>query len=187
MNWPEKPLCHGEDIFPSGIFKVGDVEWRPAKPEGNSSDDQNPYGYPFRTCSYCGSIHPEDLIKFLNEGAKLKGSDWKYGWPHKFYVENIPNPLAGKECKVYVSCGILNEADLAEGGWEKHGDVFRQLHSGYKAPPHTHAKWYNDHLGDLDDDAFQLLSEALAKRAGVTFRRSGGKLSFAAPRAGYQA
>lgn len=45
------------------------------------------YLYCWRHCSHCGSIHPEDLMLVLKSGAKLRGSDWKYGWPHKFYIE----------------------------------------------------------------------------------------------------
>lgn len=37
-------------------------------------------------CSYCGSLHPEEVRKIIEEGGKLGGSDWKYGYPHKFYV-----------------------------------------------------------------------------------------------------
>lgn len=40
-----------------------------------------------RHCNYCGSIHPEDLYNLLVEGkVVLGGSDWKYGYPHKFYI-----------------------------------------------------------------------------------------------------
>ena len=46
---------------------------------------------PFRHCSYCGSMHPLDLLAGLEQGARLGGSDWKYGWPHKFYVYDYPN------------------------------------------------------------------------------------------------
>lgn len=43
---------------------------------------------PFRTCSYCGSIHPTDLLALLHGGDKLTLADKKYGWPHKFYTED---------------------------------------------------------------------------------------------------
>ena len=51
-----------------------------------------PKGYypetgPYRTCSYCGSIHPDDIT----DGCDLHLSDMKYGWPHKAYG-NYPNP-----------------------------------------------------------------------------------------------
>ena len=38
--------------------------WRAPEPEGRDG----PYGYPFRTCWYCGSIHPDDLLGFVEAG-----------------------------------------------------------------------------------------------------------------------
>ena len=39
-------------------------------------------------CSYCGGLHVQEAIKFLQQpGTQFSGSDWKYGWPHKFYIE----------------------------------------------------------------------------------------------------
>jgi hypothetical protein len=70
--FPEKPTCH-EGAWPA-----------PSQPLAWVKYD----GEPFRRCSYCGSIHPEDLIRLVGEGHDLQGSDWKYGWPHKFYVES---------------------------------------------------------------------------------------------------
>lgn len=49
-----------------------------------------------RTCTYCGGIHPEDLIVLLDAGARLERTDWKYGWPHKFYVINDECDFWGK-------------------------------------------------------------------------------------------
>jgi hypothetical protein len=45
----------------------------------------------FRTCSFCGSIHPGDLLELLNNGGRLVSSDR----PDKFYVFT-PNPVAGE-------------------------------------------------------------------------------------------
>lgn len=40
-------------------------------------------------CCYCGSITPDDALVFLvTRGIRYSGSDWKYGWPHKFYIGN---------------------------------------------------------------------------------------------------
>lgn len=72
MIFPERPTCHDNDLSP--VFKTMAPEWRTRE------------GGPHRRCSYCGSLHPEDLMKVLGEGARLGGADWKYGWPHKFYV-----------------------------------------------------------------------------------------------------
>ena len=45
-------------------------------------------GEHFRRCSWCGSVHPEDLVAEPSWHAEW--ADRKYGWPHKFYVK-IPN------------------------------------------------------------------------------------------------
>lgn len=73
MKWPEAPTCH--KVAP--VFRIAPIVWTPAD-EGRA----------YRHCSYCGSIHPEDLLRLLAGGARLGGSDWKYGWPHKFYLSN---------------------------------------------------------------------------------------------------
>lgn len=60
------------------------------------------HGIPWRTCSWCGSIHPEDLLsrgepdmmKSVSVGGRhlvdVPNVEWahmKYGWPHKLYVD----------------------------------------------------------------------------------------------------
>lgn len=45
-------------------------------------------GEHFRRCSYCGSMHPEDLVTIAR--GRIDWADRKYGWPHKFYV-HVPN------------------------------------------------------------------------------------------------
>lgn len=178
--WPEKPTCHGNQ---SPLFRFGEVTWR--EPRLNTD---GPYDYPFRTCSYCGSIHPADLLKALEAGAQLGGSDWKYGWPHKFYVEAIPNPKAGQP----APCGSRSmveeptEADRKQyQKWEQrdgrwHGTMIQP------APAHTNAKWYNEHLLDLSPEAFAMLAEKIKEAAGIHFELVDGKLHYSAPYRGYQ-
>lgn len=200
--WPEKPTCHG---VVSPVFTYS-VVWRPECPDGamHPSTIDAPHGYPFRTCSYCGSIHPEDLAKYLEAGvAKLGGSDWKYGWPHKFYVEGIPNPKAGQMVKVSeMSCSDRSRAaeEMKTGDQlieeyevtqtfrngvkvtERTGPtIYRVLHYG-PAPATTHAKWYNDHLLDLEPAAFEKISQLLMTHANIRFALVDGKLKYMAPR-----
>lgn len=84
--------CHDNDLHARAW--AGEIKWLPpAEPE------REPYGYPFRTCSWCGSIHPKDLMGFANDPANtIEGhfADWKYGWPHKVYIDGVPNPQAGR-------------------------------------------------------------------------------------------
>jgi hypothetical protein len=49
------------------------------------------------TCSFCGSVRPLDAAEWLERGNEASGSEWKYGWPHKFYVSDNE----GKEWKFY--------------------------------------------------------------------------------------
>jgi hypothetical protein len=48
------------------------------------------------TCDYCGSLSVTQLIEALNTpGTHYSGTDWKYGWPHKFYIQPM-NPETQK-------------------------------------------------------------------------------------------
>lgn len=79
ITWPERPTCHDDDPAHRAPFFFPPPVWREANEHG------------FRTCSFCGSIHPEDLLRALEAGATLECADWKYGWPHKFYVRGVPS------------------------------------------------------------------------------------------------
>lgn len=189
LIWPDRPICHGD----KPRWQPEGVSWR--APRG---DDSGPYAQTFRTCSYCGSMHPEDLLNALRAGASASGSDWKYGWPHKFYIEGIPNPKAGHPHVDYTTCGRPSEQTLAEGGWEQYQDGFnprtgepnmswRKPMPARPCPPTLHAKWYNEHLQDLEPAAFEALAAALEFSARIKFVMRDGKLHYTAPHAGFQA
>lgn len=75
--WPERPTCHDSD--PQAV-RFGAGEWRPPTA-----------GRSFRSCSYCGSIHPGDLMGLVDlHEVRLESADQKYGWPHKFYITGVP-------------------------------------------------------------------------------------------------
>lgn len=186
MDWGSEINCHG-DITSGGVFRFENPTWHAPEPQGRptmmSVDNKwivdpaaggapGPYGSPYRTCSYDGSIHPEDLYNWLLKGATAGGSDWKYGWPHKFYIDNIPNPLAGKR--------------VCDGGTYGGPDNKHELHFSL-GPEYTQAKFYNVHLDDIKDvEAFKLLTELLHKHTGVLFSRNAGALMYKAPSFGYQ-
>ncbi len=162
-KWPEKPTCHVIDP----IFKMSSIEscWREPRRDGE------PYGEDFRTCYFCGSIHPEDLLRHLNTGASLHGSDWKYGTPHKFYVQGIKN--------------LHPQSKLVECGSKTENGISVPIMS--PPPPTVHAKWYNDHLMDTgyDEEALQSLLTALGG-SGIEFTIENGNVKYKAPYAGYQ-
>lgn len=151
MTYPERPTCHGE-ISPN----LGrQIEWEIREAKG-------PYGVNMRHCNYCGSLHPEDLLTTLKNGARLEGADWKYGWPHKFYVNGIPNPMAGEIVEM--------------GGCYENGNYTPHMSP---APQTLTKKFYNEHLIDLaGTPEFNLVAEAIRKRTGIKFEMKDGKLYF---------
>jgi hypothetical protein len=94
-------------------------------------------------CSFCGSMSVAEVIETLQiEGSHFSGSDWKYGWPHKFYIgkkgqhgkfyavhlfDATPEEWAQWREIVYPLIGIRFEID--EQGLK------------YGAPGHGHQAW----------------------------------------------
>jgi len=196
MQFPERPTCHQSDVQSIAFLgRERPKEWPVDMPDYRDANGflwhtagvrQHTYeqvdgewretgekweAEPFRTCGYCGSIHPEDLLRFLDAGAQLGGADWKYGWPHKFYVENIPNPQPER---LYVI------STTSQGS--------RVLDVKYGTRQTLHAKWYNNHITDdgFDDEARAKLLAALERHADIVFEIVDGKLHYRAPSAGYQ-
>lgn len=187
VTWPESPT-HTE--YQAETF--GTPKWLPAR-----IDNDGPYGYTFRTCSYCGCIHPEDLVNAIAAGATLGGSDWKFGYPHKFYVQGIPNPKAGQDYPIYTTTGRLTESMRAEGGWEEFQDGFerstgaptmrwRKLHQIMKCSPDAPAKFYSDHLRELSAEAFAVIAPLIERHAKIRFEQHENGLKYHAPYHGYQ-
>lgn len=201
------------------IVHGGGATWRPPRD-----------GEHFRTCSYCGCIHPEDLAPELGPQGQCKTchltgweacfrgqkppwfadltdeqrrelvadsadelaamearnephsydpgiayaswADRKYGWPHKFYVENLRNR---EPERLHVISGHRPPAEgpYAKGGelyhppqdtpgmrWVRPEDVpegtvtdgWRDLAEyelvGLGTRPTHHAKFYSEHLAD---------------------------------------
>lgn len=136
-------LCHGEQ--PPHV--VMPVAWETVRQQ------------PFRTCNYCGSIHPLDLLVYLiQRRADLQGADWKYGWPHKFY------------------CKLLNPRAVG------------QEYKGKGPQPFLSTKFYNLHFLDLNEEEFDALADGLYYETDILFERDGrGKITYLAPAPGYQA
>lgn len=166
MIWPEKPTCHDDSDqaqrFPDHLV------WRRTL---DMEHLQKRYpGLDTRMCGYCGSMHPEDLIRALDAGAQLGGSDWKYGWPHKFYLHAIPWD------------GMERQAEI--GG----------LYAGGTFTPHYGpagaytGKWYNTHLNDagFDDEALALLLARLSAASEIEWFKDATGIGYRAPHAGYQ-
>jgi len=86
--------------------------------------DNEPYQHDYRQCSYCGSIHPEDMLALIKSGSRLTGTTKAY----KRYLIT-PNPIAGQDCSIGSRPG-------PDGREEIPG----------KAPATIQQKFYLDHV-----------------------------------------
>ena len=153
MIFPERPTCHDRKPRYGNLA----IEWR---------DDG--------TCSYCGSLSPEKLLGYLSsETTRLSGSDWKYGWPHKFYITAV-NPDADKLVQVGT-----------ESVWHGEEHIVTPI-IGHRET--LNLKWYNEHLGDdgYDDEAMRKLLFALTTHSGIEWIRDEKGIRYKAPYHGYQ-
>lgn len=108
---PESELVHQPM---ASVFRIG-----------QSWDWREPHrGEHFRRCDYCGSIHPDDLVKEI-PGVRPEWADQKYGWPHKVYVD-IPDRLGELSWLGGISGGEkLSDEVLRERGYTPVGQLSR--------------------------------------------------------------
>ena len=119
---------------------------------------------PWRTCSYCGSMHPSDLLEALSQGANLSTADWKYGWPHKLYVNRINNPYP--DLPIVTSHAATST--LSDSGLYVLTTVCGKPH---RAGPLLMGKFYTIHLTDTADPTFTELVEMIAERTHIRFEK----------------
>lgn len=99
-----------------------------------------------KKCRYCGSVSPEDVVRF--EGNGIESADWKYGWPHKFY---LGAPTDGQSVGAAISFGKFYSEHLTDVGlsddafvevarvlWRKSGVLF--VREG------SRLTWYNSKI-----------------------------------------
>jgi hypothetical protein len=144
-------------------------------------------GEHFRTCSYCGSIHPEDLAD--ESGWAAEWADQKYGWPHKFYVR-LPNRTSEQRFVIGATTSSERPAgddwvpaadlrsDVNTEGWGDLPGTYAWVLVGTR--PAHHGKFYTVHLADPAAAAVAL--ERVQAVSGLRFRFAGGRVSWAAAR-----
>lgn len=144
-------------------------------------------GEHFRRCSYCGSMHPDDLAAEIP--VMIDWADQKYGWPHKFYV-HVPN----RQPDALFVIGSANFRPAGTGYIEWNDLTPEQLavceRDGYLPKPNNgkpdyvqfgtraehFGKFYTIHLADPDisDDTKQ----AIARLCGIEFEFNGGRVGW---------
>lgn len=147
-------------------------------------------GEHFRRCSWCGSVHPEDLA--AETGWVAQWADRKYGWPHKFYVD-IPNRAPEA---LFVISSIWGDRAEAEPGYvavadltdeqrviaERDGSLTtapdgrgpRYLAFGTR-PMHP-GKFYSIHLSDADLDP--AVKQTIEQQSGLAFQFRDGQVAW---------
>jgi hypothetical protein len=125
-----------------------------------------------RSCSWCGSMHPSDLAAAIQAGARGHWADWKYGWPHKWYVRDIPNPHAGMDEARSTAYG----KKPTDGEWEEMREPRYSERTGErvedrvywiqrsKAGATTDGKFYTEHLQDATDEEREIIERAMGLR-----------------------
>lgn len=168
MSEPRLTKAHGGDAYAarwgaaqyemSGVQEIVDT---------NGTAVVQPDLWP--TCSYCGSITPEDFLRFCAmPGMRYSGSDWKYGFPHKFYL-TVP-------CEPYER--TVNSTH--QGG--------KVLEVKRAVVMTRYAKFYTLHFADATDEQLAQYREIGQPLFGIEFgRNEQGKLYYKAPEHGYQA
>lgn len=148
------------------------------------------HGEHFRRCSWCGSIHPDDLA-----AEPVWRADWadrKYGYPHKFYVD-MPNRDPDALFAVSTFSGSGATAAPAGEGWvavagltdEQRATVDRDRmlsdHTRYVqfgTRPNHFGKFYTTHLADPAISAE--VKDLIERRSGLVFTFDGGRVSWRA-------
>lgn len=153
----------GMNRIGTAMFHDGLVPWEESTPPDIEKGEEYWTGR-IRACAYCGSMHPADIANAIRAGAQGEWADRKYGWPHKAYFTNIPNPFAGM-------LEIRGSANFLCDGWCDMGNG----HSHAPAEPAEEkmtGKFYSVHLLDacLED------RDIIEKHLGLhfVFRDDGG-------------
>lgn len=128
----------------------------------------------FDSCGYCGSMNPVELAELIETGkAIIGGSDWKYGFPHKFYVKVI-NPEPDKLFEISY-----------EGNYDEDGNYCKR-NIQYAKREYIHLKFRSNHLALLDNETFDKVAPVISKACGIEWYKKDGEIYYKAPYHGYQ-
>ena len=142
-------------------------------------------GEHFRRCSYCGSMHPDDLAG--EERWHAEWADQKYGWPHKFYVDILnrspetlfcishathdtggpsyvsAESLTPEQREIIIRDGMGRDKEIAGWYW-------------FETRAYHYGKLYTAHLADpqISDET----KERIFRVSGLRFKFPGGFVSW---------
>jgi hypothetical protein len=149
-------------------------------------------GAHFRTCNFCGCINPEDLA--AEPQWRAAWADWKYGWPHKFYIE-LPNrnperlfvlssvsggsgkppaPAFGQSYVAWADRTPEQRAICEQDGYGEGADGWHPDYVAFGTRATHHAKFYSIHLADADLPS--TVKATIEQRSGRAFHFSNGQI-----------
>lgn len=171
------PTCvHSRDGQARLFEAAGHFAWSPPRaPEDDKSWGGMRTAREWWTCGYCGSMHPQELAAAIRLGATVSWADWKYGWPHKVYVDKAPNRYVGHgEIRSGVTfCGRPDQAEIDAGKWERYQSGFDsntgQPAYSYRTPlpaptpasEHAWGKFYTLHLQEASAEDRAAIESAM--------------------------
>lgn len=130
-----------------------------------------------RRCRYCGSLTVEDATRMLSTpGVEFSGSDWKYGFPHKFYLDA---PTAE------VMAALLGpELAAAVVEWQRADEkrIRERFAGSSRYVGKLHAKFYTEHLRDATPEQLAAFDRVARPAVGVEFFRDERGTGYRAPR-----
>jgi len=146
-----------------------------------------------KRCWYCGSLEPVEMLSLFQAGrvVRYSGSDWKYGYPHKFYLDID----SGKPAVTYY---VINDERVTKEEYDKamadsnyrcRPGGGRSMGSGHeRGTGLIYAKFYTEHLKDVEDkELFTRVTQMIYEKFRINFGIQDGKLMYSAPCHGYQA
>ncbi len=149
---------HAKSLYPEGTSP----RWTSRKMTGVGLGDG------MRGCEYCGSMHPIDLLDLKDcETLGVDMADMKYGFPHKFYIRGISNPMAGEIVNIGGRSGRKDGVEYDEPITEE-SSQFRNH------------KFYGVHMKDLSDDPerFVALAALIDAKTACMFYVNEGRVAW---------
>ena len=165
------------------------VPWRDARPPELGTPNRTTGR--LRSCGYCGSMHPADVAAAIKAGARGEWADRKYGWPHKAYFSEIPNPHRGLLESRMSQSHTPPQEEIDAGKWlhlptgsfsSSTGEpLFSWYEAGKPAAAMTWGKFYTVHLQDATPEDREVIERHLG--LAFTFEANGrvSWLNFAPP------
>jgi hypothetical protein len=176
-----RSIAHKQDFGAARFYPDGTVPWsEPKAPDVNAGGLNHSIGR-LRSCEYCGSMHPADVAAAIRAGAKGEWADRKYGWPHKAYFHDVPNPHAGM-LEVRSSSTVkseryqreVREPRYDEKTGERVADYVTYTEEPQPASATTSGKFYTVHLQDATPED----RETIERHLGIAFEFMGDGVSW---------